>query len=180
MQEVPTLLLLHGGPGIDHSEFKLGFSQLADIARLIYLDRRGNGRSYSGLTDGWNLATWADDVRAFCDALEIDRPMVLGHSFSGIVAMFYATRYPDHPAKLILASTSVQPVGERSYSMFERLGGPAARGAAVDFWTNPGKDAAKKYHELCLPLYSQRRLPDGFYSHAIRNPRCFRCSSSMS
>jgi proline iminopeptidase len=57
--------------------------------------------------------------------------------------------------------------------MFERLGGRAARAAAVDFWTNPGKDTAKKYNELCLPLYSQRRLPDGFYSRAIRNPEMF-------
>jgi proline iminopeptidase len=170
LQEVPTLLLLHGGPGFDHSEFKVGFSQLADIAQVIYLDHRGNGRSDSGASDHWNLATWADDVRAFCDVLEIDRPIVLGHSFGGIVATFYATRYPDHPAKLILASTSVQPIGERSYSMFESLGGRTARAAAVDFWTNPGKDTAKKYNELCLPLYSQRRLPDGFYSRAIRNP----------
>lgn len=170
MQEVRTLLLLHGGPGFDHSEFKLGFSQLADIPQLVYLDHRGNGRSDSGPTDGWNLVTWADDVRAFCDVLGIDRPIVLGHSFGGIVAMFYATRYPDHPAKLILASSSVRPVGERSFSMFERLGGRAAKAAAVDFWTNPGRDTAKKYNELCLPLYSQRRLPEGFYSRAIRNP----------
>jgi pimeloyl-ACP methyl ester carboxylesterase len=169
MQEVPTLLLLHGGPGVDHSEFKVGFSQLADIAQVIYLDHRGNGRSDSGATDRWNLATWADDVRAFCDVLEINRPIVLGHSFGGIVALYYATRYPDHPAKLILASTSVQPIGERSYSMFESLGGRAARAAAVEFWTNPKKDTAKKYNHLCLPLYNQRRLPDGFYSRAIRN-----------
>lgn len=86
------------------------------------------------------------------------------------MALFYATRYPDHPAKLILASTSVQPIGERSYSMFENLGGRAARAAAVNFWTNAGNDTAKKYKDLCLPLYSQRRLPDGFYSRAIRNP----------
>ena len=49
MQAVPTLLLLHGGPGSDHSEFKLGFSQLADIPQVIYLDHRGNGRSDRGL-----------------------------------------------------------------------------------------------------------------------------------
>jgi len=170
MQEVPTLLLLHGGPGFDHSEFKLGFSQLTDIAQVVYLDLRANGRSDSGTKDHWNLITWADDVRAFCDALEIEKPIVLGHSFGGIVAMFYATRHPAHPHKLILASTSLHPIGERSYSMFEKLGGRRARAAAVDFWTCPGRDTLKRYNELCLPLYSQRRLPDGFYSRAIRNP----------
>ena len=133
MDEVPTLLLLHGGPGFDHSEFKIGFSQLADIAQVVYLDHRGNGRSDSGAREHWSLATWADDVHAFCHALEIEKPIVMGHSFGGIVAMFYATRYPEHPAKLILTSTSVQPVSERSYSMFERLGGRACTGSCGRF-----------------------------------------------
>jgi proline iminopeptidase len=34
MREHPTLLLLHGGPGFDHSSFKPAFSQLADIAQV--------------------------------------------------------------------------------------------------------------------------------------------------
>ena len=45
----------------------------------------------------------------------------MGHSLGGIVAMVYAARYPDHPAKLILSSTSTKPVvGERSFAVFER------------------------------------------------------------
>jgi pimeloyl-ACP methyl ester carboxylesterase len=170
MREVPTLLLLHGGPGFDHTEFKVGFSRLADIAQVLYLDHRGNGRSDAGDSGRWTLQTWADDVHAFCDALEIERPIVMGHSFGGIVAMLYSIHYPDHPAKLILSSTSVQPVGERSYGMFEKLGGAAARAAAVSFWTNPGSETARRYREVCQPLYSQRPLPPGFYSRAIRNP----------
>jgi pimeloyl-ACP methyl ester carboxylesterase len=170
MREVPTMLLLHGGPGFDHSEFKPGFSRLADIAQIIYLDHRGNGRSDSGDRERWNLATWADDVRAFCDTLEIEKPVVMGHSFGGIVAMSYATRYPEHPARLILSSTSAEPVGERSFSVFEKLGGAPARAAAIDFWTNPGKETARRYSQICLPLYTQRGLPKGFHSRALRNP----------
>ena len=41
----PTLILLHGGPGYDHSSFKPIFSQLADVAQIIYIDHRGHGRS---------------------------------------------------------------------------------------------------------------------------------------
>lgn len=104
MQEVPTLLLLHGGPGFDHSEFKVGLSQLGELAQIIYLDHRGNGRSDAGDKDRWTLQGWADDVHGFCHALEIEKPIVMGHSFGGIVAMFHATRYPQHPAKLILPS----------------------------------------------------------------------------
>jgi pimeloyl-ACP methyl ester carboxylesterase len=49
MREKPTLLLLHGGPGFDHSIYKPAYSALADITQIIYLDHRGNGRSEDGL-----------------------------------------------------------------------------------------------------------------------------------
>ena len=48
MREKPTLLLLHGGPGFDHSIYKPAYAALADIAQIIYLDHRGNGRSDDG------------------------------------------------------------------------------------------------------------------------------------
>ena len=44
MRDKPTLILLHGGPGFDHSSFKPLFGQLTDIAQVVYLDHRGNGR----------------------------------------------------------------------------------------------------------------------------------------
>ena len=45
MRAKPTLILLHGGPGFDHSMFKPDFSVLAEVAQVIYLDHRGQGRS---------------------------------------------------------------------------------------------------------------------------------------
>ena len=108
MREVPTLLLLHGGPGADHSIYRPTFSALADIAQVVYLDHRGNGRSDRGSVEQWNLSQWADDVRAFCDALEIKKPIVYGASFGGMVAMAYATRHPAHPQALALVSTTAQ------------------------------------------------------------------------
>ena len=80
MREKPTLLLLHGGPGFDHSIYKLAYSSLADCAQVIYLDHRGNGRSDAGPKEAWTLAQWGDDVRAFCDVLGIERPAGLGAS----------------------------------------------------------------------------------------------------
>ncbi len=105
MREKPTLLLLHGGPGADHSIYRPAYSALSDIAQIVYLDHRGNGRSEDGPRERWTLAQWGDDVRAFCDALGIVDPIVLGASFGGMVAMSYATRHPDHPSKLVLIST---------------------------------------------------------------------------
>jgi proline iminopeptidase len=170
MRQVPTLLLIHGGPGFDHSGFKPAFAEMASAAQVVYLDLRGNGRSDAGPPNKWSLEQWAEDVRSFCDALEIEHPIVLGHSMGGIVAMIYALRYPDHPSKLILSSTSTQPVSERSFAVFERLGGPRARAAAIAFWTKPDDAALAMYEKLCLPLYTRTPFSAEIYERAVRNP----------
>ena len=162
MRERPTLLLLHGGPGFDHSSFKPRFSALADCAQLVYLDHRGNGRSDRSDPSRWTLDEWGDDVRAFCDALEIERPVVLGQSFGGMVAMAYATRHPDHAGKLVLSSTSAKTRLDRVYATFERRGGAEARRAAAAYWEKPGPDTLPDYVRICFPLYNTTpQDPDG-------------------
>jgi len=159
MREAPTIVLLHGGPGFDHSSFKPDFSRMAEIAQVVYLDHRGNGRSDRGDPAKWNLAQWGDDVRAFCEALEIERPIVMGVSFGGMVAMSYATRHPGHPGKLVLSSTAAVSRQDRSLEMFERLGGAEVREAARRFFENPGAETMPDYQKRCLPLYN--RTPSG-------------------
>ena len=41
----PVIIALHGGPGIDHSQFVPWLTPIADVAQLILVDHRGNGRS---------------------------------------------------------------------------------------------------------------------------------------
>ncbi|HEX3348806.1 MAG TPA: alpha/beta hydrolase [Acetobacteraceae bacterium] len=170
MRERPTVLLLHGGPGGDHSTFKPRFSHLADIAQLVYLDHRGNGRSEWGDPASWNLPQWGDDVRAFCDTLGIEKPIVLGYSFGGMVAQSYATRHPDHPGKLIFFSTSPKVDREEIYGVFERLGGADARAVAEARWKTPNPETSAAYREMCSPLYNRRgeRDPDSFV-RSVRN-----------
>jgi pimeloyl-ACP methyl ester carboxylesterase len=96
---------------------------------------------------------------------------VMGHSLGGIVAMAYALRFPDHPSKLVLSSTSTQPtIGERSFAVFDRLGGPRARAAAMAFWTKPDDSSFAEYEAVCIPLYTRTPSPTGFYERAVRNP----------
>ncbi|MGH7865780.1 MAG: alpha/beta fold hydrolase [Candidatus Binataceae bacterium] len=156
MREAPTLIVLHGGPGFDHSSFKPAFSQMSGVAQVIYLDHRGQGRSDRGDPARWNIAQWGDDVRAFCDALEIERPIVLGQSFGGFVAMSYATRHRGHPAKLVLSSTCARLRFDRALAMFERLGGAEPRAAAERFFANPGPETLPDYRAKCFPLYARR------------------------
>ena len=159
MREKPTLLLLHGGPGFDHTMFKPAFSALTDIAQVIYYDHRGQGRS-GGSTETWTLANWGDDVKGLCDALGIERPIVFGGSFGGFVAQAYATRHPTHPAKLILSSTCARVVYDDIIAAFERIGGKQARDAAAAYWLDPTMERRIKYLETCLPYYNTRASND--------------------
>ena len=162
MVERPTLLMLHGGPGLDHTPFKQPhFSPLVEVAQVVYYDHRGNGRSDLGSPDQWNLDTWADDVVRLSDALGIEKPVVFGASFGGFVALNYAIRHPDHPGKLVLSSTAAHIDLDRAYTMFERLGGVEAREAAETFFATPTEDAFAEFRRVCLPLYTQRpQAPD--------------------
>ena len=170
MREVPTLLLLHGGPGFDHSVFKPDLSGFTDIAQLVYLDHRGNGRSDRDSSERWNLDRWGDDIRGFCDVLGIEKPIVLGESFGGMVAMAYATRHPDHPGKLILASTAAQIRTDRSMEVFERLGGAVAREVARRFFEDPSATVMGEFIEKCLPLYNQRKRSSDWMARSVQNP----------
>lgn len=162
MREVPTVILLHGGPGADHSIYKPDFTALTDVAQVIYLDHRGNGRSDDGPPELWTLAQWADDLVAFCDALRIEQPVVYGASFGGMVAMAYATRHPEHAGKLVLVSTSAQATShtDAKIAMFTRLGGAAvgelARRRFVDGDTSQA--LLKEWIDVAFPFYTQTPL----------------------
>lgn len=154
MRERPTLLLLHGGPGFDHSSFKPLFGQLTDVAQVIYVDHRGHGRSDRCGPEHWNLDTFADDVVRLCDRLDIVKPVLLGQSYGGFVAQRYLARHPAHPGRVILSSTSHHFGLDRKLARFERYGGPAARRAAEAFWTDPGAATWAEYERVCRPLYN--------------------------
>ena len=160
MRERPTLIMLHGGPGFDHTVFKQPvFAPLTQVAQVVYYDHRGNGRSDPSTPDRWNLDTWADDLHALCNVLGIERPVVYGASFGGFVALNYALHHPEHPSKLILSSTAAHIHLERSFAMFERFGGPDARDVAERFWRDPTAEHFEEYRRVCLPLYTQREQP---------------------
>jgi len=155
MAERTTLLLLHGGLGFDHSHLKSAHSKLADMAQLVYVDHRDNGRSNRISPGRWNPDQWADDLKALCAVLEIERPIALGVSFGGVVAQAFALRHPGTSAKLILSSTAGAMRLDRAYDMFERLGGAKARETAERYWSDPTQPGAlDPYLEVCFPLYN--------------------------
>lgn len=102
----PVLLAVHGGPGSDHSDFKPWLSPLANHMQIVYMDQRCNGQSERVDPSTCTLEQLADDIEALRRYLGLERIHLLGHSFGGMVAQVYATRYPESLEKLLLVCTA--------------------------------------------------------------------------
>lgn len=100
------VLVLHGGPGLDHQEFGHWLDPLTDGGRyrLVLVDQRAQGRSdRSAPQETWTLQTMASDVSALAAALGTERYAVLGHSFGAFVALQHAVDAPGAAAATVVS-----------------------------------------------------------------------------
>jgi len=98
------LMLMHGGPGVDHTTM-LSFQPLADHFTLVFYDHRCNGRSEGAPVSSMTWENLTADAEALRQMLGFDKWAVLGHSFGGMVALEYALRYPQSLSQLVLMDT---------------------------------------------------------------------------
>ena len=85
------VMLLHGGPGLDHHELKPWLDPLGDMGlRLIYVDERGQGQSPRVDPATLSVRSFAQDIDRLAAALELTEYAVLGHSFGAIIALSHA------------------------------------------------------------------------------------------
>jgi proline iminopeptidase len=100
----PAVLVLHGGPGLDHREFGDYLDPLADDYRLLLVDQRGQGRSAASEPSTWTLEQMAADVSLLARALKLGEHAVLGHSFGAFVALQQAVDDPDATRPTIVSA----------------------------------------------------------------------------
>ena len=106
MRERPVAMVIHGGPGGDHSGFKPGFSPLAARMQLVYFDHRGQGRSDPADPATYTLDENVEDMEALRRHLGLGPIVSIGTSYGGMVAMAHAARYPDAVSHLVLIVTA--------------------------------------------------------------------------
>jgi len=99
-------VVVHGGPGADHTYFLPYLLPLARTHRLVFIDERGSGRSQRLQdTSQYTVENMADDVEAVRQALKLGKISLLGHSYGGVLAQAYALKYQQNLSHLILNST---------------------------------------------------------------------------
>ena len=84
------LFVIHGGPGLDHTEMSPWLDRLSDTFRLLYIDLRGQGRSQRVDPATLTLSRFALDVTKLAEALGVREYAVLGHSFGSFVTLAHA------------------------------------------------------------------------------------------
>jgi proline iminopeptidase len=98
------VIVLHGGPGLDHTMWADYLEALTNTYRLILVDHRANGRSERPPEATWTLAQNARDVSLLAAALDLNVYAVLGHSYGAFVALQHAIDDPGAAAGSIISS----------------------------------------------------------------------------
>jgi pimeloyl-ACP methyl ester carboxylesterase len=95
------VIVLHGGPGMDHQMFRPYLDPLGEDFRVLYVDERGQGRSDRVDPERLSLRVFARDVDLLAEALELDAFALLGHSFGAIIATNHAIEHGTAAAYII-------------------------------------------------------------------------------
>lgn len=98
----PTLLLIHGLGGQMRNFTHSLLERLKGDYRLIIVDRPGSGYSTRPQGASATIRAQADTVARFMDALRLERPLVVGHSLGGAIALSLALNHPEKVGGLAL------------------------------------------------------------------------------
>lgn len=106
--EGEAFVVLHGGPGMYHDELYPFFLDFARSHRVIFYDQRGNGRSHLAAPDSsnFNVELLVDDLDKLRSLWGIEKINLIGHSWGGLLAMYYAVEHPESMKRLITISSA--------------------------------------------------------------------------
>ncbi len=159
----PALFALHGGPGMDHSGIKPCMQPLQDIAQVVLFDQRGSGLSDSVTKDEWSMELMSKDIEGLKNCLGLDKIILLGISFGGMLALDYALRFPDSLSGLVLvATTPSERAFEEAAKFASELKDEKLKENAFKLLRGGFKDDddLKETLAITTPLYSNNGTPE--------------------
>jgi len=171
------LIVLHGGPGLDHHMFRPYLDPLSAGLRLLYVDERGQGRSNRVDPATLSLDRFARDVDLLAQALGLEAFALLGHSFGAIIATYHAIELGTATAYVISggADESEAMLADVEASL-NALGDAAAPIAAS--WE--GEKAVESEDQLAdllraqMPFHFQGTPPAGYGEDTVGSPDVLR------
>jgi pimeloyl-ACP methyl ester carboxylesterase len=86
--------------------------------RIIALDQRGHGESDKPDQD-YTIAGFVDDLTHVIQSLDIDRPIIIGHSMGGVIAMNFARKHPDAARAIVMIDSPALPLPEALQPVLE-------------------------------------------------------------
>jgi proline iminopeptidase len=157
MRERPVAMVIHGGPGGDHSGFKPAFTPLSAGMQLVYFDHRGQGRSAAADPASYTLDENVEDMEALRHHLGLGPIVSIGTSYGGMVAMAHAARYPDAVSHLVLIVTAAHGgFIPRAQAIVRERGTAEQQAVCETLWAGGFSSAEemRHYYAVMGPMYS--------------------------
>jgi len=163
MGEGTPIVVVHGGPGLDHTYFLPQMAKLGNDYRLIFYDQRAAGRSAVDVdTNSMTMDNFVEDLEGIRKAFNMEKMNLMGHSWGGLIAMFYAVKYPDHLASLMLINTTPASAALRD-STFIRLNARTARADSLEEAMITSTDAFKQRDPVVMARFFRLLFRGSFY-----------------
>jgi proline iminopeptidase len=141
-------LVMHGGLGVDHTQFREWIDPLGDVFRLTYYDHRGNGRSGRPPIETLTFEQLSADADGLRAHLGIETVAVMGHSYGGCLALLYALQYPQRVSRLLLVGTTAV------WDYFDAMAAELARRAVTPAVVRALVDLPKSDEEMAHNQYA--------------------------
>jgi len=134
----PVMLMLHGWKDSANT-FQQLVPQLASTWRVVCVDLPGFGGTEAPASD-WHLADYVAFVRSFCDKLEIEPEILVGHSLGGRIVLKAVSEGVFKPERIILiASAGIaksDSARNRAYNVVAKTGKVVTKVPPLSFWRN--------------------------------------------
>jgi proline iminopeptidase len=170
------IVVLHGGPGMDHTMFRPYLDALGDEFRLLYVDERGQGRSERVDASKLSLEVFARDVDLIADALELEAFALLGHSFGAIIAGWHATEIGTATAYVISGGGESSASLDRDVeeSIDAREDGDVIRESWDLEQTVATEEDLKRLMEMQMPFHFHGEPPKDAFQDTVYSPDVLR------
>jgi pimeloyl-ACP methyl ester carboxylesterase len=147
--EGKPLLILHGFLGMSDNWKTIGTQFAADGFQVHLLDLRNHGKSFH--SDEFSYEIMAQDVLEYCQANNLEKVSIIGHSMGGKTAMLFAANHPEMVEKLVVADIGPKFYPQHHQTIFDALN-------AVDFTLKPSRNQVEEIVSMYITDFGTRQF----------------------